>query len=362
MSASVTVADVILRDGRTLRLRPPTSGDQDALAAFLARLSPESLRLRFFATVRPDRELVGPYLDPNWSQRGALIGSFYEDGDEQVIALASYARLRDPRAAEVAFAVADDLHGFGIATRMLEQIALRASAEGIERLVFEILPDNSSMLAVVAGAGFEVARSARDGVVEVSMSIDSTGDYVARVDERDHGAIAASLAHFLDPASVAVYGASPRRGTIGGELLRNIVNGGFERPVYPVNRGGDAVAGVPGVRSLRRVEPAVELALICVPAEAVLDAATDALAAGALALRHLCGLRRGRQRRRRAAGSPARAGARPRRTSDRPELPWHRRERGIAERHVRSATTGRGQGGVRIPERCARPRGRRASA
>jgi acyl-CoA synthetase (NDP forming)/RimJ/RimL family protein N-acetyltransferase len=285
MSASVEAADVILRDGRTLRLRPPASADQDALAAFLSRLAPESLRRRFFATVRPDRELVGPYLDPNWSQRGALIGTFHEDGVEQVIALASYARLRDPRAAEVAFAVADDLHGVGIATRMLEQLAERAAAQGIERLVFEILPDNASMLAVVAGAGFDVARATANGVVEVSMSIDSTGDYTARVDERDHVAIAASLTHFLDPASVAVYGASSRRGTIGGELLRNIVSGGFRGPVYPVNRGGDAVAGVAGVRSLQGGEPAVELALICVPADAVLAAASDALAAG---VRSLC--------------------------------------------------------------------------
>jgi acyl-CoA synthetase (NDP forming)/RimJ/RimL family protein N-acetyltransferase len=285
LSASVEVADVILRDGRTLRLRPPTVADEDALAAFLSRLSPESLRRRFFATVRPDVALVGPYLDPNWSQRGALIGTFDEGGAEQVIALASYARLRDPRAAEVAVAVADDLHGVGIATRMLEQLAGRAAAEGIERLVFEILPDNASMLAVVADAGFDIVRTTENGVVEVSMSIDSTGDYVARLDERHHVAIAASLAHFLDPASVAVYGASPRRGTIGGELLRNIVSGGFQRPVYPVNRGGSAVAGVAGVRSLQGVDPPVELALICVPAEAVLDAAMDALAAG---VRSLC--------------------------------------------------------------------------
>jgi acetate---CoA ligase (ADP-forming) len=282
---SFAVSDVILRDGRTLRLRPPTPGDRDALAAFLARLSPDSLRHRFFATVRPEVELIDPYLDPNWSERGALIGSFEEGGVEQVVALASYSRLRDLRAAEVAFTVADDLHGVGIATRALEQLARRAGAEGIERFVFEILPDNASMLAVVAGAGFEVARSSEGGVVEVSMSIEPTGDYMARVDERDHVAIAASLTHFLDPASVAVYGASPRRGTIGGELMRNIVSGGFQRPVYPVNRGGDEVAGIAGVRSLRGVEPPVELALICLPADAVLDAATDALAAG---VRSLC--------------------------------------------------------------------------
>jgi acyl-CoA synthetase (NDP forming)/RimJ/RimL family protein N-acetyltransferase len=285
MSTTPLLADVILRDGRTLRLREPGHADRDALAAFLARLSPESLRLRFFATVRPDESLVDPYLDSDWNQRGALLGTLTTGADERVIALASYARLRDPRAAEVAFAVADAEHGAGIATRMLERLARHASDEGIERFVFEILPTNASMLHVVAGAGFEFARETANDVVEVTMSIEPTASYADRVAERDHVGVATSIAHFLDPSSIAVYGASARRGTIGGELFRNVVSGGFERPVYPINRTGDAVAGVPGRRTLRGVESAVELALICVPADAVVEAAEDALNAG---VRSIC--------------------------------------------------------------------------
>lgn len=284
MSSAALVTDVILRDGRTLRLREPGRADREALAAFLARLSPESLRRRFFATLRPDVSLVDPYLDSDWSQRGALLGVLATGDEERVIALASYARLRDPAVAEVAFAVADALHGVGVATRMLEQLARRASVEGIERFVFEILPTNASMLHVVAGAGFDTSREVSRGVVEVTMSIDPTSAYEARVDARDHVGVAASIAHFLEPSSIAVYGASARRGTIGGELFRNILAGGFEGPVYPINRSGDAVADVPGRTSLRGLDEPVELALLCVPAAAVVDAATDALTAGVRAL------------------------------------------------------------------------------
>ena len=117
------------------------------------------------------------------------------------------------------------------------------------------------------------------------MQIEPTGAYVARVDARDHIAVAASLRPFLAPAGLAVYGASARRGTIGGELFRNVLAGGFAGPAHPINRSGEAVAGVPGLTSLRGVEPAVELAVICVPAAAVLAAAADALAAG---VRSLC--------------------------------------------------------------------------
>jgi acetate---CoA ligase (ADP-forming) len=280
MSSAALVADVILRDGRTLRLRAPASSDRGALVEFLGRLSSESLRMRFFATLRPDARLVDPYLDSNWEQRGALMGTLAVGDDERVVALASYARLRDPRAAEVAFAVADAEHGVGIATRMLEQLAQRAASEGIERFIFEILPANASMLGVVAGSGFEISRETSKGVVEITMSIEPTATYSGHVDERDHIGIAASLAHFLDPASIAVYGASARRGTIGGELFRNVLRGGYARPAYPINRTGAAVDGVPGRPTLRGIEPAVDLAFICVPADAVFAATEDALIAG----------------------------------------------------------------------------------
>jgi hypothetical protein len=41
------VADVILRDGRTLRLRAPQRADRDALVAFLDALSSASMSARY---------------------------------------------------------------------------------------------------------------------------------------------------------------------------------------------------------------------------------------------------------------------------------------------------------------------------
>jgi acetate---CoA ligase (ADP-forming) len=278
------VADVILRDGRTLRLRAPQRADRDALVAFLEALSPASMSARYHAAVRPRAGLVDPYLDVDCVDRGALIGTLGDAGHERVVGLASYDRLRDPASAEVAVAVADQLQGVGIGTRLLEQLAARAGATGIERLVFEIQHGNTRMLAVVAGAGFAVERHAARGVVEATMRIEPGVDYLARSDLRDHVGAAASLRAFLAPRSVAVYGASPRRGTIGGELFRNLLAGGFPGAIVPVNRGGEAVAGIPGHTALKGVAEVPDLAVICVPAAFVLDAASDALEAGTRAL------------------------------------------------------------------------------
>ena len=237
---------MILRDGRTLRLREPCRSDRDALTAFLAALSPHSMSQRFHATVQARASLIEPFLEPDWSSRGALIGVLGEGGDERVVALASFDRLRDATAAEVAFAVSDEMQGIGVGTRLLEQLAGRAAAAGIQRLVFEILHGNRQMLGVVAGSGFSVEQRATRGVIEATMSIEPTRDYVERVDDRDHVGVAASLRAFLAPAGIAVYGASARRGTIGGELFRNVLAGHFPGPVVPVNLRGEAVAGSAG--------------------------------------------------------------------------------------------------------------------
>jgi len=145
--------DVILRDGSTLRLRAPARTDAGALVDFFNHLSERSRYLRFHGARRVDDALVEHFLDPGASDRGALVGLLRDtDGDERVVALAEYARLRDPAVAEVAFTVADDLQGRGAATRLLEQLAARAGSAGIERFVAEVLPDNAAMLAVFRDA------------------------------------------------------------------------------------------------------------------------------------------------------------------------------------------------------------------
>jgi acyl-CoA synthetase (NDP forming) len=81
-----------------------------------------------------------------------------------------------------------------------------------------------------------------------------------------------------------VIGASKRRGTIGGELFRNVLEGDFQGAAYPVNRDGSAVAGVRGYRSVGEIPDPVDVAVICVPAAGVVEVAEEALAHGVRAL------------------------------------------------------------------------------
>jgi acetyl coenzyme A synthetase (ADP forming)-like protein len=278
------VVDVILRDGATLRLRPPRREDTDELLEFFGALSQRSLYLRFHGFARLGPELVEQLIDPNWHDRGALLGAFLEDGDERVVAVANYERLRDPTIAEAAFAVADAYQRRGIGTRLVEQLAELAGRQGIERIVAEVLSSNRDMLGVFEAIGFELTRELAGGEIEITFPIALTERYEERVDERDHIAVTASLRPFFEPRNVAVIGASRRHGTIGGELFRNILEADFTGVAYPVNRDGAAVAGVRGYRTIGDVPDDVDLAVICVPAGGVLDAARDALEKGVRAL------------------------------------------------------------------------------
>jgi acetate---CoA ligase (ADP-forming) len=275
-----STTDVILRDGSTLRLRAPLAGDADAMFEFFGALSDRSRYLRFNGFPAMGPKLVAPFLDPDWDERGALAGWL----EGRMVALANFVRLRDPRRAEVAFTVADEYQSRGIGTRLLEQLAALAAEAGIEQFVAEVAPENRNMLVVFHNAGFEVTRDLEGGSVEVRFPIASTERFRSRVAERDRVAVRASLQPFFEPSCVAVIGASARRGSIGGELFRNILAADFSGAAYPVNRSGDAVAGVRGYRGVAVIPDTVDLVVICLPGEHVVDAANEALEAGVRAL------------------------------------------------------------------------------
>jgi acyl-CoA synthetase (NDP forming)/RimJ/RimL family protein N-acetyltransferase len=276
VTAPPLIRDVLLRDGSTLRLRAPVPDDFEAIRAFYEGLSQESRYLRFHGFGRVD----GPareYAEADGDDRVALIGRH----GERVVAAAGYDRLREPGAAEVAFAVADDFHGRGTATRMLEQLADIAAARGIRRFDAEVLADNRAMLGVFKRAGFDVKRESAFGEVTVSLDIRPSEAVRARIAERDHAGAVASLRPILAPASVAVVGAA---GELGGAVLANLVDGGFRGVVWPVDRAGGVVHSMRAARGLGELDPPPELVVITVAPGDVIAVARDAVQHGARAL------------------------------------------------------------------------------
>jgi acyl-CoA synthetase (NDP forming)/RimJ/RimL family protein N-acetyltransferase len=266
----------LLTDGSTVLIRAAGPADAEAVRAMHAALSPSNQYLRFFSLSprNADTEARRVTREPG-PDHIALLAWL---GD-RLVGVASYEPAPEPGVAEVAFAVPDDMHGRGIATLLLEHLVSAGRERGVRAFTATALPENRPMLGVFADAGLPVHRRLADGVVELTFPIPAGEDdrsregYLDTVAARESRADVASLRPLLRPASVAVVGASRRHGTLGGAILRNIVAGGFTGTVYPVNPRARSLAGLPCLKSVDDLPEQVDVAVLAVPAAAVVDVA-----------------------------------------------------------------------------------------
>ncbi|MCE1248739.1 MAG: acetate--CoA ligase family protein [Firmicutes bacterium] len=83
------------------------------------------------------------------------------------------------------------------------------------------------------------------------------------------------LDSLLRPSSVAVAGASARPGSLGNMVMSKIINFGFKGEVYPVNPKSEEILGKKCHRNISDIPAPVDVAVICVPGEAVIDVVKD---------------------------------------------------------------------------------------
>ena len=71
------------------------------------------------------------------------------------------------------------------------------------------------------------------------------------------------------PTSVAIVGASARPGSVGQAVLRNLIDGGFEGPIYPVNERHPSIMGKKAYTDLTQIGDPVDLVVVATPMETV---------------------------------------------------------------------------------------------
>jgi acyl-CoA synthetase (NDP forming)/GNAT superfamily N-acetyltransferase len=269
---AATTTYALLTDGSTVEIRPASPGDGQEVRDLHAAMSPDNMYLRFFSLSpsAAQREAQRVCRAPG-PDHAALLA--WRDGE--LIGVASYEPAGQEGTAEIAFAVSDHMHGHGVATLLLEHLVSLARRRKLTAFTAQTLADNTAMLRVFADAGLPVQRQSADGVVDMIFPLpggetDQRLDgYLESVASRESRADVASLRHLLQPASVAVVGASRRRGTVGRAILRNVVTGGFAGNVYAVNPHAHAMEGVPCLASVDDLPEAVDLAVLAVPPASV---------------------------------------------------------------------------------------------
>jgi acetyl coenzyme A synthetase (ADP forming)-like protein len=263
-------AQVVLRDGSTIHIRPARSRDESAVLAFLEDLSSEARYLRFFSG---SVDLAGAARRATRIENEQGLSLVAErGGDGRIVAHAVYLTI-SPSRGEVALAIADDHQGRGLGTILVGQLAEAAHQRGVAEFEARVLPQNHKMLDVFRQSGFPTEIRYRAGEISIEFPTSLSPEAVERFERRERTAAIAAMTSFFAPRSVAVIGASRTRGSIGAEVFHNLLATGFAGPVYPINPGADVVGSVVAYPTVGDVPGPVDLAVIVVPAASVLEVA-----------------------------------------------------------------------------------------
>lgn len=271
----------LLSDGTTVCIRSVTPADHEQLRGLYEEMSPDNLRLRFFAASRrygasaADRACASPR--PGYR---ALLA----EAQGLVMGVAEYATGEDPRSAEISIAVADGLHHRGIGTLLVEHLVPAARAEGIGEFTADALSDNHEVLRLFADLGLRTVRRFEGPEVRCTIGLGEDDTYLSAVEARGRAADVASLTPLLRPDAVAVIGAGRKPGSVGRAILHHLHEGGFTRRLFAVNPSVTSILGVPSHPSVSALPKTPDLAIVAVPAAAVPATAEECGKAGVRAL------------------------------------------------------------------------------
>jgi acetyl coenzyme A synthetase (ADP forming)-like protein len=263
--------DVVLRDGSTVRVRVMRPEDEELLFELFKSLSADSRWLRFLSATSDSALAAEAHREAavDYSRKFGLIA--LTGKDDRIVGHAFYTAITDDRA-EVAFAIADDYQGRGLATILLGQLAQVAAANSIHVFEAETLSSNTAMLNVFRESGLPTKISVTAGELLVSFPTSLTAEAIEKFERRDSVASVNALKLFFNPRAVAVVGASRKRSSIGGEIFHNLLSFGFQGPVYPINPSARVIQSVPAYATIEDVPGPIDLAIIVVPATEVVTA------------------------------------------------------------------------------------------
>jgi RimJ/RimL family protein N-acetyltransferase len=161
-----------LHDGTRVILRPIRPSDAALLAAGLARLSPESARLRFLVP-KPRLTLAElRYLTEVDQVDHVALVAVLADAPNVLVGVGRWVRDRErPDAAEVAIVVGDELQHQGLGTALGLALADAARARGVTRFTATMLPENVAARRLFARISGHLETAFEGGLYELSAAL-----------------------------------------------------------------------------------------------------------------------------------------------------------------------------------------------
>jgi len=163
--------DLTLDGGRRVFVRPVRPEDEELVKEFFRHVTPEDLRLRFFAAVRDfSHAFIARLVQVDYARAVAFIALDAESG-----AMMGAVRLQADAAhesGEYAILVRSDLKGIGLGWSLMQRMIEWARAEGLRVVEGQVLRENTVMLDMCRRLGFAVRTDPNDrdiGVVRLEL-------------------------------------------------------------------------------------------------------------------------------------------------------------------------------------------------
>jgi RimJ/RimL family protein N-acetyltransferase len=165
-----------LKNGTAATMRMLHPDDREKIAAAVRKLDPESIYTRLFSHRKELTEAgLNRIMHVESGREVMLVVTTGTGKHEVVIGAGRYIASHPPgtqgRTAEVAFLVAKDYQGLGLAGRLLAQMTGLARKDGVLAFEADVLAENKSMLAVFARSGLPMKKRYEGGTMHITLAL-----------------------------------------------------------------------------------------------------------------------------------------------------------------------------------------------
>jgi acetyltransferase len=167
-----------LNDGTEVEIRPIRPEDEPEMIDFTTSLSPDNLYLRYFHAVSVSSLISHEqlarmsFVDYNREMSLVAVHTDPKTHRESIIAHGQLTKLHGSNDAEFAIQVRDQYQGTGLGTELLSRLLGVARDEGLERVVAEIMPENTGMRRIATKLGFSFERVPESQNVFASIELE----------------------------------------------------------------------------------------------------------------------------------------------------------------------------------------------
>jgi RimJ/RimL family protein N-acetyltransferase len=161
---------VVLRDGEKVLIRPLKPDDAALYPDFLAEVSADDLRLRFFV---PMREVSHDLIDKlvHYDPEHAMAFIAISERSGRMLGVVRLHDDPDGDGAEFAILVRSYLKGHGLGWLLMKRMIAYARQKGLQIVHGQVLDENATMLQMCSELGFHVADDEEPGVKRVMLAL-----------------------------------------------------------------------------------------------------------------------------------------------------------------------------------------------